>query len=245
MIKKKERYSKVENLQTPIGRLGDWVTCFNEYLIEKQLKLEPELLIEQLPQILSDFYVDLRKKNVKKIAHKLGDTGKIIPQSNDQCEDYKNTSLKCIQAALNRHFKVTRNLDIITNESFIQCNKMFQGVTKKGKREGTGEVESKPPIEPEDMEKMSNYFTKIMKSEPNAAKLQEIILFNVIYFGGRHCRANLRNMKINSFEITTDIQNRQYIHQVMIKITLKRILSRLISQEFMKSQIMYTGSCLQ
>ena len=69
-----------------------WVTCFNEYLVEKQIQPKPELSIEELPQILSDFYVDLHKKNVKK----LGDSGKVIPQAMDECEDYKNTSLKCI-----------------------------------------------------------------------------------------------------------------------------------------------------
>ena len=192
-----------------------WLTCFNEYLVEKQLLPEAQLSNDELPAILTDFYVDLKKKNVKKIAHKLGDSGKVIPQNNSDSEDYKNTSLKCIRAALNRHFKATRNIDIITNEKFIQCNEMFQGVTKKGKREGRGEVESKPPIEPEDMERLSQYFTKNMKSPPNPAKLQEIVLFNVIYFGGRRGRENLRNMKINTFEITKDAQNRQYIHQVI------------------------------
>ena len=164
---------------------------------------------------LSDFYVDLRKKNVKKIAHKLGDSRKVIPKTSEDTEDYKNTSLKCIRAALNCHFKATRNLDIITNEKFIQCNEMFQGVTKKGKWEGRGEVNSKPPIEPEDMERISQYFKKNMKSPPNATKLQEMVLFNAIYFGGRCGRENLRNMKINTFDITKDADGQQYIHQVI------------------------------
>ena len=189
--------------------------CFNKYLVEKQLGPENEIATEDLPQILSDFYVELKKKNIKKIAHKLDDSGKVIPESNQECEEYKNTSLKCIRAALNRHFKATRNLDIIANEQFIQCNEMFQGITKKGKCEGHGEIDSKPPIEPEDMQKISNNFTKNMKGPPNTTHLQEMVLFNVIYFGGRWGRENLRNMKKNTFDIATDAEGNKYINQVI------------------------------
>ena len=73
-----------------------WITCFNEYLVEKQLKPECELSIDELPSILSDFYINLRKKNIKKIVHKIGDFGKVVPQHDYEAEDYKNTSLKCI-----------------------------------------------------------------------------------------------------------------------------------------------------
>ena len=31
---------------------------------------------------------------------------------------------------------------------------MFKGVTKKGKHDGRGEVDSHPPLEPEDMDKI-------------------------------------------------------------------------------------------
>ena len=39
---------------------------FNEYLIEKNIKPEPELTNAELPAILSDFYIELHKKKVKK-----------------------------------------------------------------------------------------------------------------------------------------------------------------------------------
>ena len=192
-----------------------WMTCFNEYLVEKSLKPETEITDGELPQILSDFYVELRKKKVKKIAHKLGKDGKVIPEHDITDDDYKNTSLKCIRAALSRHFKATRNLDIINNKHFIQCNEMFQGVTKKWKREGRGEVDSKPPIEEEDMLKISKYFQANMKSAPNPAKLQEMMLFNVIYYGGRRGHENLRSMVKQTFQISVDANNRRFIHQVI------------------------------
>ena len=43
-----------------------WVTCFNEYLTEKNIGPQTNISNDELPQILSDFYVDLRKKKVKK-----------------------------------------------------------------------------------------------------------------------------------------------------------------------------------
>ena len=92
---------------------------------------------------------------------------------------------------------------------------MFQGVTKKGKREGRGEVESKPPIDEEDMDKLSKYFKKNMRGPPNPMKLQEMLFFYVIYYGGRRGRENLRNMVKNSFQINYDADNRAYIHQVI------------------------------
>ena len=191
-----------------------WVTCFNEYLAEKNLPHEADLDLQDLPSILADFYVELRKKNVKKIAHKLGDGGKVVPQ-NAELDDYKNTSLKCIRAALNRHFKGTRNIDIISNPLFIQCNEMFQGVTKKGKRESRGEIDSKPPIEPEDLDKIAEYFKLNMKGTPNPTKLQEMLLFYIIYFGGRRGRENLRNMNKKTFEVKLDAKGDRYIHQVI------------------------------
>ena len=191
-----------------------WVTCFKEYLTEKQLKPKEQLSNAELASVLSDFYVELRKKKVKKITHKLGQDGKVVPEHDDR-DYYKNTSLKCLRAALNCHFKATRNIDIINNEIFIQSNEMFQGVTKKGKCKGRDEIESKLPIEEEDMEKISNYFKKNMRGPPNPAKLQEMMLFNVIYYGGRRGRENLRYMTKKTFEVTVDRNQCHYIHQVL------------------------------
>ena len=59
---------------------------------------------------------------------------------------------------------------------------MFRGVTKKGKREGRGEIESKPPIEPGDMDKISSYFEEAMKSKPNPKKIarDDVIQHNLL-----------------------------------------------------------------
>ena len=206
----KERKSLNTNRAT-----ATYVKCFNDYLSEKGLPFEADITTDRLPEILTDFYVEVRKKKGIAGNHKVNSDGKVYPAGNIQCNDYKNTSLMCIRAALNRHFKSTRSIDIIANENFIKCNEMFKGVTKKGKREGRGEVDSRPPIEPEDLQKITDYFEKSMKSPPNARKLQEMMLFNVIYYGGRRGRENLRFMTKGTFEIGYDPDGRKYIHQVI------------------------------
>ena len=75
---------------------------------EKNIKLLEEVLDSDLPQHLLDFYVQV--KLIK------GDT-------------YSIKTLKCIRAALNRHFKKERHLDIIADPRFIETNEIFKGVT--------------------------------------------------------------------------------------------------------------------
>lgn len=172
-----------------------WLKCFNDYLKEKKLPDAASVSTEQLPTILTDFYTELRKV--------------------DGQGEYKTSTLKCIRAALNRYYKDTRCIDIIANESFIRSNQMFKGVTCKAKEEGRGETESKPPIEPEDLQQLSNYFTKNMSGPPNAEKLQEVMLFNIIYYMGRRGRQNLRKMTKETFAVTTDASGKQYIYQAI------------------------------
>lgn len=170
-----------------------WVNCFKDYLKEKKLATLEETLTENLPNILSDFYTELRKA--------------------DGENDYKISTLKCIRAALNRHFKEKRGVDIISDPRFIQANEMFKGVARKAKKEGRGEVDSKPPIEPEDLKKISDYIDANMSGPPNPAKLQEAVLFYVIYYMCRRGRQNLRAMKKDTFAIDTDASGKRFVFQ--------------------------------
>lgn len=74
---------------------------------------------------------------------------------------------------------------MISDGRFVRANEMCKGVTRKAKIEGRGETDSKPPIEPEDLESISAYFTTNMEGPPNAAKLQEINPFNIMYYMAR------------------------------------------------------------
>ena len=71
---------------------------------------------------------------------------------------------------------------------------MFRGVTKKARREGRGSSEHKEAINEDEMNTLSQYFTKNMQGSLNGRHLQEIVLFNIIYFIGRRGRENLRLM---------------------------------------------------
>ena len=190
-----------------------WVDCLREYLDEKGMPILEEVCDAELPKLLSDFYTEVKKKEKSPNSKKKGTKKTKSPTVSD--EEYKNSSLQCMRAALNRYFKEKRGLNIISNETFIQANEMFRGVTKEGRRKGRGSCDHKPPITPEDMEKLSNYFTENMRGPPNAKFLQEIVLFNIIYFMGRRGRENLRSMTKDTFNISIDGNGRKFIHQVI------------------------------
>lgn len=172
-----------------------WMKCLNDYLAENDLPNSEEIETDQLPKVLEDFYVELRKAD---------------------CEgEYKLSTLKCIRAAINRHYKEKRCLDILADKRFIRSNEMFQGVTRRAKFEGRGETQSKPAIEPEDLEALNTYFKEGLEGPPNAKKLQEIVLFHVIYQMGRRGRQNLRPMTKETFKVAADPDGRRYIYQAI------------------------------
>lgn len=92
---------------------------------------------------------------------------------------------------------------------------MFKGVAHKAKREGRGEIDSKPPIEAEDMEKIANYFKQAMDGPSNPAKLWQIVLFNIIYYMGRRGRQNLQKMTKDTFAIGCDPDRQHFIYQAV------------------------------
>ena len=56
-----------------------------------------------------------------------------------------------------------------------------------------------------------------MSGPPNATLLQEIMLFNIIFYMGRCGRENLRNMKKDTFAIDRDETGRRFIFQQIDK----------------------------
>ena len=159
-----------------------WVDVLREYIEEKDMGILKEVLDADLSKLLSDFYTEIKKKE-KPQAKKRKENSE---------EEYKNSSLQCMRAALNRYFKEKRGINIINDDRFIQANEMFRGVTKQGRRQGRGSSEHKKPINSDDMKTLTKYFTVNMQGPPNAKFLQEIVLFNIIYFMGRRVRENLR-----------------------------------------------------
>ena len=86
-------------------------------------------------------------------------------------------------------------------------------MTRVNKEEGHGQVNSIPPIEPEDFDKLSSFFKEMMAGPPNPAVLQQMLVFNLIYYLGHCGHENLRKMTKDHFQIAVDHDNKRYIYQ--------------------------------
>ena len=166
--------------------------------------------VEQLPKILESFYVDVRTQ--KCIYDENGDP--LLTLNGDiQYEEYTNNSLRSLRAALNRYFKLKLNVNIMDNPAFIRANELFAGKLRINKEAGKGTTRQKDLISDQDLLKLNEYFKRNMAGPPNAVLLQEMMLFNVIFYMGRRGRENLRFMKKNTFAITKDANDVRYIYQ--------------------------------
>ena len=187
-----------------------WIHCVQAFLDQRKLSELKDIPDADLPKIIGDFYFSVRKKRISEDGTELSDDKK------NKLKHYKNYSLKSGRAAINRYFKAERGIDIIGSDKFIQANEIFQAITRQGKEEGRGEIDSKEPIEDEDMKTLSKYFTELMDGPPNPCHLQDLVLFNIIYYCGRRrgCE-NLRYMTKDTFKINKDHDGRRYITQVI------------------------------
>ena len=166
----------------------------DQYILEKDLPTIENTPDAELPRLLECFYTDLCTK-----------TG----------EMYKLQSLKCIRAGLNRYFKEERSVDIIADIHFNKTNEMFWGMAKITRKAGLRATNSFPVIPDEDMEHLGNYFYQNFDNIDivNPKKLQQAVIFSVIYFTCRWGRENLYNMKLNTYCVKLDASNRKYVQQ--------------------------------
>ena len=181
-----------------------WMSCFKKYLYKKNLPEADDILLDDLPDIIEKFYCEV-EKSTGKTKEKL-DT--------EDGKSYKNTTMHTIRAAIARYFRDTRSIDIITNERFMPANQIFKGIQKINKQKGLGKIDNKTALTEMDLEKLINYFLTHINGPLNPRKLQEVILFNVIYYLCRRGRENLRTMKKSTFQIAIDkSDSRSYIYQ--------------------------------
>ena len=108
-----------------------------DYLKEKNKPELKDIETEDLPDILLQFYMNVKKSD--------GD-------------DYCVQSMKCIRAGINRHLKAERRIDIISSDLSVKANEMFCEVNKQRCIDGKGSVKSTPAITDEDLETISRYF---------------------------------------------------------------------------------------
>lgn len=158
-----------------------WLKVVSAYMKEKNLGVcIDEVTTEELPNFLFKFYSEVRK---------------------DNAEIYSNTSLKAMRAAINRYIKETRSIDIVSDPKFMRTNELFKGVQLQGKKAGKGTVKHKDHIEPQDLERLQDYFSRYM--EPNNVILQEYVMFNIMYYLCRRGRQNLATLTVERFEVHT------------------------------------------
>ena len=168
------------------------VSQFEAYLKLKNLPNIMDIDLELLASTLRNYYVE------------------ICPQKD---ENYAVQSLKCKRAALNRFFKPNRGIDIILDPDFTRANEMFKGVLVQSKKSGKGVKKSYPKITPDDMEKISSYFTHDYMNMPDPKKLQCNLLFYIVYFFCRRGRENLYDMKKNTFRVVVEPDGSEYVIQ--------------------------------
>ncbi len=169
------------------------VKILEDYIEEKSLPKLEQTADDTLLELLEDFYTDLCQKN--------GDM-------------YKLASLKYIRAGLNRYFKETRSLDIISDLQFTKTNQKFKGVAKQCRKAGLGSTKSFPVIPDKDMEKLGEYFYQDFTKDPVSPKrLLQGTLFSVMYFTCCTGRENLHEMSPKTYQVYTDATGQKYVTQ--------------------------------
>ena len=151
--------------------------------------------LNDLPEILGNFYL-----NMQTLSNEL----------------YSVQSQKCIRASLNRHFKQTRSIDIIQDLWFIEANEIFNGVKVLAKKSGKGVRKSTKMIIEDDMKRLGDYFLQDFNpGKPvNVKKLQQCVMFYVMYFFCRRGWENLHFMTLDWYKVKTDSNRKKYVEQV-------------------------------
>jgi len=113
------------------------VKIFREYLTEKNLPLEFEMLSDQrLDEILANFYLEIRNKS-----------GQLHNKST--MNSYRQ-----------RHLNQNRDIDILKGDAFKKSIKAFKCIGKELKRVGLAAIEHYPSIADGDLQKMYSYFSR-------------------------------------------------------------------------------------
>ena len=168
---------------------------FRSYLRKKKNSaIIEEICDSDLPDIICDFFYSARSK---------------------EKQTYAVQSLKCIRASLNRYFKTVRGINIITDSRFIRCNEVFDGCKAKAKKEGKGVRKRTEKITDDDMNKIGQYFSQNYQYEKelDPRKLQQCVMFYIMFFFCRRGQENLHDMMINTYNITKDDKGRKYLYQ--------------------------------
>ena len=165
---------------------------FSQYLRQKEMPNPEDLNIDILPKILYEYYPSLK------------------PMKSD---NYSVQSLKCIRSGLSRYYRKNKGFDIAKDPQFVQANEMFQAVLVESKKVGKGVKRSYPPITDIDLERIAEYFSHDHMNMPNPKKLQQQVIFYIIYFFCHRGRENLYNMKQETFSVIAQPDGNEIVVQ--------------------------------
>ena len=166
---------------------------FDEYLRQKNVEYPQDAV--QLAAILKQFYAETRKQDGSQ---------------------YQKGSLSAIRFGLNRHFKEILNVDITKDTEFEEANKVFIAQCVKLKKEGLAKTKHKPAIADEVIKRL--YECGVF-SDDNPTTLQNKVFFEVMLFFCRRGRQNLRQFKMDDFEIQTDAKGRRFVVKTTDELT--------------------------
>ena len=158
---------------------------FKNYLTVKKHPEVMTLTTIDLDKILSDYYCAVQPKKNSEILY----------------ERYSVQSMKCMRAALNRFFRKEMGIDIVKDQKFIRSNEMFQAVYVESKKSGKGVKKSYPPISEIDLERIAEYLCHDHMMNPDPKKLQQTLIFYIIYFFCHKGRGNLYTMSKDTFKL--------------------------------------------
>ena len=174
-----------------------FVSQFSTFLAVKKLPKLEDLDLNDLGEILFDYYSSIQ------------------PQ---KTSDYSVQSLKCIRSGLNRYFKKTRGVDIISDTRFVKANEMFAAVKVDSKKKGKGVKRSYPPITQLDLERIAEYFLHDHLRNPQPRRLQQNMIFYIIYFFCRRGRENLYSMTKETFKLVITNDGTEFFEQAIDEI---------------------------
>ena len=97
-------------------------------------------------------------------------------------EFYGTGSFKSMRSNVNRYFKESRGITIITDSPYTKANLMFKAMQVQAKKSGKSVRKSTPVITSEDLLKIGNYFDHNYMNLPSPRKLLQTVMFYIIYF---------------------------------------------------------------
>ena len=123
-------------------------------------------------------------------------------------ELYKVNSTHAIRSCLQRHFMLTRQMDIINDDFFMESNSCFNNMLAKVRLSVKGQVNHHPEKEPEDLNKL---YKSININTPTG--LLENVWIDIMIHFIRRGQENLRQMTKETFAIGTDSSGKRFIYQ--------------------------------